>query len=959
MRKGALNGWRLLIPSILLACPASSQDLFEHEVTTPRPYLRINGPEYRNYAWQNIQNYPTHFFPYTDTARTFYDPMGNFLLSGYNAYTWEERRSANERFGSHINWNSRTFDNLVAASDGYNSWGYSAIIGEAMSARFTPLTLSKANYNGARFDLLLPDLEFTALASRMQHPVGALRENDGDSAMLLGSRIQANLGALHVGLNWVNQHLYDSNRTDNSLKGRLKSDQPLIDLIFVRFRDDSPEDGTGGAVIQKVDIIIDGQLRPDLKPRVISHGHNPSVQVGFVSQVSGAFVPLGYNLFTSSSAATAYVNEYFYRGREYPLYADYLTRLDHEAGIDVSTISNLSGLISSFQVESPEQILQADGEREVVFVFDVAGEPEIHSVAIEALVGNDYLVDVAYAYNTGSTARQYYDRLNASYYNVELRAEGNVQDLSNLERVRFEVGEGISNFVYSADMHLQLPGLAISAEYARSKQYWRYPSHRTDRRATFDESPRFADTGSAYFVNAVHNFDRGALGAELFSIQPDFHTELRSYVVGGSAVLNNTAYWRLVDDNEDGDIYPDIKLGNLVGIPRDNVGTDLDGVWLGQDADNDGAPDTNRNLNRIPDYQEPFLMFDVEPSSYAYGLDHNHNDEPDHREDDAEVDYPYEHDERGFHLFAQYQLSRRWSAIAGHYDIEEIAGSGRNRASYAIAQYRVRGAGQLRYLNLESGLRRVEDDIADEYMQFGDDAGARESIFGSRGVVYIADAPLGQGIVKFLELDFVPDGLSYRDSFVSDSYLEGRAALPSGLELTQKIRLRTNWQRGGELDKGIFQRRARLDFYTWISQAQYDWQLGKLSISPQYKLMIQRLVDRERDVDITSELRSIPILRLEYQFMPRTRLRFGIQGFGGLPYRKRDDTSDRNSFEQRTTLLSLTNQSHYFGYDLMTIIGVNKDSRRYDSRFADRRNFDLIEFFVRTMIGFTDFGRLI
>ena len=77
-------------------------------------------------------------------------------------------------------------------------------------------------------------------------------------------------------------------------------------------------------------------------------------------------------------------------------------------------------------------------------------------------------------------------------------------------------------------------------------------------------------------------------------------------MVGGSAVLNKTAYWRLVDDNEDGDIYPDIKLGNLIGVPRDNVNTDLDGIWLGQDADNDGPPDTNRNLNRIPDYQEPF-----------------------------------------------------------------------------------------------------------------------------------------------------------------------------------------------------------------------------------------------------------------------------------------------------------------------------------------------------------------
>ena len=139
------------------------------------------------------------------------------------------------------------------------------------------------------------------------------------------------------------------------------------------------------------------------------------------------------------------------------------------------------------------------------------------------------------------------DRLSAAYYNVELRAEGNVQDLSNLERVRFNVGEGVSNFVYSADLHLQLPGLEISAEYARSSQYWRYPSHGTDRRPTFDESPRFADRGSAYFVNAVHNLGRGALGAELFSIQPEFNTELRSYVVGGSAVLNSIAYWRLVD----------------------------------------------------------------------------------------------------------------------------------------------------------------------------------------------------------------------------------------------------------------------------------------------------------------------------------------------------------------------------------------------------------------------------
>ena len=128
--------------------------------------------------------------------------------------------------------------------------------------------------------------------------------------------------------------------------------------------------------------------------------------------------------------------------------------------------------------------------------------------------------------------------------------------------------------------------------------------------------------------------------------------------------------------------------------PRDRVGTDLDGVWVNQDTDNDGAPDTNRNLNRLPDYEEPFLMFDVEPNSYVYGLDRNNNDEPDPREDDAEVDYPYEYDERGYHLFGQWKLTQHWSAAAGRYDINEIAGSGHNRSTYGQVSYRRKGQGR-------------------------------------------------------------------------------------------------------------------------------------------------------------------------------------------------------------------------------------------------------------------------
>ena len=92
--------------------------------------------------------------------------------------------------------------------------------------------------------------------------------------------------------------------------------------------------------------MINDQARPDLPPQVISHIGEPPIQVGFVSAVTGAFTPLGYDRFSASSAATPYFNEYYYRNRDFPLFADYLARLDHDAGIDVSKQANIPGLES-------------------------------------------------------------------------------------------------------------------------------------------------------------------------------------------------------------------------------------------------------------------------------------------------------------------------------------------------------------------------------------------------------------------------------------------------------------------------------------------------------------------------------------------------------------------------------------------------------------------------------------
>ena len=79
--------------------------------------------------------------------------------------------------------------------------------------------------------------------------------------LLLGARTQLDLGLLQVGLNGVNLHMYDSTRPGNSLKGRLHSKQPPIDWVAVRFSDDSNFDGRGGARVQTVSIVINGQAR--------------------------------------------------------------------------------------------------------------------------------------------------------------------------------------------------------------------------------------------------------------------------------------------------------------------------------------------------------------------------------------------------------------------------------------------------------------------------------------------------------------------------------------------------------------------------------------------------------------------------------------------------------------------------------------------------------------------------
>ena len=123
--------------------------------------------------------------------------------------------------------------------------------------------------------------------------------------------------------------------------------------------------------------------------------------------------------------------------------------------------------------------------------------------------------------------------------------------------------------------------------------------------------------------------------------------------------------------------------------------------------------------------------------------------------------------------------------------------------------------------------------------------------------------------------------------------------------------------------------------------------------------MLLQLVDQERDVRFSSETRSIPILRLSMPLMSRTVLQVGVQGLGPLPYSHNDRISKRNSFEQWTSFVTLSNRSAYFGYELVTVLGVGEDEKQFKTPFRDARDFHDLTFFMRAIIGFTEYGRLL
>ncbi len=926
-------------------------------------FLGDPGESYRNYAFTEYQNYEalTDRPPWSN----IYDPLGNFLISGRELGTWtaeQSREGARRRGGSILRSNLSNFHGVLSmGGQTHSGWASNLIFTGHMTqqfwwtrgiiTRFTPLTLNRVSLQGARADVLSPFGDALSLVAAYSYSVyragGTAAGTDNDSGILLAGHYERETGPLRVGATFANQHMFDVRYATTDLRGDLHATQSIPALLAVRISDDSPADGRGGPVVYGVQLVVNGQRRPDLVPDVVRRDLTDRFTVvGKTSSVDGRFGPSFY--YQPGIARTPGP----YWGMETPLFADYLYRRDYALDPDDPNVANntdVDRLVEFVGWEDPSQAQRADGTEALVYYFDLEGLTHVRSVEVEASVGNDYRIEVAdLSVSNPREGTPYETRYSAPFYKTVRRAEGNVQDLSNVERIRIPIGTETGQSVWGVNMALDLVGLRVRGEFAESFTYSRYrdgvPGEQVVWVAGKPElreanGARHRGGDRAGYVQLERETERYGFGGELFSIGPMFNQRLTArpgdlvlQMQGQRSVENRTTFFSLLDDNDDQDSNPE---GKIPGVAPGDLS-----VFPGQDADNDGIPDTNRNLNQLPDYLEPFLLYEVDPDEYVYGLDFNNNDVVDEREDDQEADLPYDQDLRGGHAYVRWKPWMGAGATLGWLQSHQIAGGGRNDQRYIRLRYGGEHPGVGEWL-IEDELKRVWDDVRDDVYSWT----------AATTAVNRQNLTLASGRFSYAPT-FVTDPLSYRDSLVNRMYVSGILRWLPGWRIITRVKLEHNRQYGGRLGDGSEQAEDRVRSLAWVQQADYTWRFGDLTLQPALKGLWLKRTRQQAGRALVHTQTVVPLVTARYQLSLATELKVGIQGVPGWWFRQTDVAEPRNSFERQTMTVVLSNMSDYSGYRISANLGVKQDKLEYKDEFRFLESFDTTSIFVRLFLGY-------
>ncbi|MEW6751394.1 MAG: hypothetical protein AB1505_10505 [Candidatus Latescibacterota bacterium] len=903
------------------------------------------------------------------------------------------------------------FNYVIVGSDGTDAWQSRIIYADELRSRLTPLTFKMANMNGLRVDVGTQSDAFTAFFSRLHSPIYS-SGFEGDNvvkakALLFGTHYERRLGFLNLGTTFVNAHQYEPLMGEKALswKGVPGAIQNAPALIAIRISDDSPWDGDG-PVLHAVQVYVNGALRPELEPFIVRLHHAGDARQSYVAGLlsSGGRKPLpplandyqainrgsAYNTYDPYINYAAFDVDVYYRGYEFPFWIDHLFYRDYKLyGADHVINAGHPETEKDITVhqEFADELVEASGDfgfatladlpqafdREEYGILYVDLGPlqeEIQSVSVDLTLANDYRVEESEIDMAGVSPNppnaNYRDRYRyASFFRTAARAAGNPKD-GTPRRVRVHAGTPTGLNLYSANVEGVFRGFRINGEVSRSSSFHQYasglPGPRVSREAlsvnAFNrevlKGERHTVTDQAYYLAVERDFRRFAVGSEYFSMGPLYTTEFRSYIgrdeldlAGNPVAYNNTMIHRLVEDNDDNDRYPDSWYNNT---PNSQQGqSDIDGIFPGLDEDNDGIPDTNRNYNAQPDYLEPFLMYTSDPQLYDFGVDANHNDFIDARENDTEADLPYDPDLRGLHLYGALKLHEGLSLTLGRLDARQNAGAAPSDATYGRLRY-ARHAPTLGDFRAELALERVRDGVADPLSVYSD----RVLTLAEQFELEFAGLQRNVRIAPFLE-EPRPDPLLFKNSLWRRLFIDARwRALPN-LSMHNKVRFEVNGQQEGVLYDGSFQEGDHLTRWTMVHSLDHDWRLSsRLGLFSGLKFRYRREWQDHLALPTAHERHLIPLVKLDYRLTERTRFQVGFQGIGSLvPYRVTDLVHPESNFEQSDAVLMMSNDSRYFGYIVSTSAGISRRAKEFErSPQGQTRGERFVSAFMNVIIGY-------
>ena len=271
---------------------------FELEAVTPEVhkwYVPRHLPVTFDPTWYHSQsNYALGTYQRYVSAEleglVWYDQLGHPVERGWLLYEWQQEQA--QAKGSSIwkgNQYGGLFRNLVVASEGRGGLDLRLMLGDQLETVFTPLTFVKPHFNGLRLDGATDDVKGSLILARPSMPnrdqiiSSALPSERTDFVNLFGGHAEWTAAPrISLGATYVNAHFGNTQQTFGSggpFGGSLLTIQNQnLEAIWIRLRDDSPEDGIAGALLFDYDIVMTDTAGTKTRGREV--GFLPTIEGG-------------------------------------------------------------------------------------------------------------------------------------------------------------------------------------------------------------------------------------------------------------------------------------------------------------------------------------------------------------------------------------------------------------------------------------------------------------------------------------------------------------------------------------------------------------------------------------------------------------------------------------------------------------------------------------------------------